>query len=87
MADEFAVYNVLPDHPGGKSEPITPNNSTDLAEVSRGLWVGVGGTITMRLADDTADRVFLGVAAGEHPFRVKRLSASGTTATDMLALY
>ena len=80
-------YNVLPDHPAGGSAVIVHSDTVDIPEVSRGLYVGVGGNISMLLEDDTVVTPFVDVINGEHPFRVKRVFVTGTTATDLVALY
>jgi hypothetical protein len=67
---------------------ITPDDDTDLTILTRAIYVGVGGNVTARLADDVAEVEFVGVAAGDIlPLRVKRLMATGTTATDIVGLY
>ena len=72
--------------PARRLLPVTPDDNVDLAELPRALWIGVGGTISIIAADDSA-AVTLTVAGGLLPVRAKRVRASGTTATGIAALY
>jgi len=66
---------------------ITPNDSTDLATVTRGLYVGITGDIKVTLAGGTTVE-FGALAAGVvHPLRVKRVWATSTTVTQIVGLY
>jgi glutamate synthase domain-containing protein 1 len=65
---------------------VTPSNSTILASVARQLYVGTGGDVTVLTVDN---QVILfknvGTAQVIGPFFVKRVNATGTTATDIVA--
>lgn len=65
---------------------VTPNDSADLTVIPKALLIGVGGTLTITAADDTSS-VALTVSAGVLPVRAKRVFATGTTATGIVALY
>lgn len=70
-----------------KATVVTPSDTADLATVPRGgLFIGVDGDITVIMADDTASVVFKNVS-GFIPLMVKRVLATGTTATSIVALY
>ena len=65
---------------------ITPDNTTDLALPTRGLYVGGSGTVKVDMADGTTV-TFTGLAAGViHPIRAKRVYATGTTASGILGV-
>ncbi len=66
---------------------VTPSDTVNLAEPTRGLYVGVSGIVRAILAD--GDEVILvGLAAGVvHPLRVLRVYATTTTATSIVALW
>lgn len=72
--------------PWCKLVAVTP---TDVAattfESCRGLWIGVGGTITVINSDGTS--VATTVPVGLFPAQVIRVAATGTTATQILAGY
>ena len=87
MTDHFENFETGLTSPVENSLAVTPNDGTDLSTTTRALWVGVagdinidtkgGGTVTLK-----------NVAAGSLlPFRVSRVWATGTTATDIVALW
>ena len=73
--------------PAGRLVPVVPNDVADLPMgVCRGLYVGGAGTLVVR--DAFGGQVALESAAFQyHPVRVSRVLASGTTTTDVVALY
>ncbi len=82
MPDLFAAHSTGLDSPASRAFAITPNDSTDLADVTRGLHTGSGGTIVLILNEDTASVTLSGVPGGVIlPLRVKRVLATGTTAS------
>lgn len=68
---------------------VTPSDSTDLATPnSRGLYVGVTGDVVAIPFGGSSSVTFKALAAGVvHPIAVKRVLATNTTATNILALY
>jgi hypothetical protein len=65
---------------------VTPSDSTDLTRMSRGLFVGGAGNLSVVMAGDSATVVFTGVPAGAFlPIRVHRVNA--TTATNIVAVW
>lgn len=67
---------------------IVPSDVTDLEVVPRGIYVGVGGDITMTLAHSGTNLLFKNAQPGNVlPVRPLRVKASGTTATDLIGLY
>ncbi len=67
---------------------ITPNDSADLPDLSRGIFVGTGGALTVRLLDASADVVFANIPNGTLlPISVRRVMVTGTTASGLIALY
>lgn len=72
-----------------RARVVAPSDSTDLPEgPARAIWVGATGDIALVLLDDT-DPVIFTVASAPAliPFLVKRVRATGTTATAIRALY
>ena len=86
MADLFSNNADTVFSPARKMVAVTPNDSADLADIPKALLIGVGGTLTITAADDTSS-VALTVSAGVLPVRAKRVFATGTTATGIVALY
>lgn len=87
MTDEFDNHGYSLDSPLANGASVTPSDSSDLATVSRCLFVGTGGNLVVVL--NNGDEVTLNnVADGSyHPLRVKRVKATSTTATNIVALY
>jgi hypothetical protein len=72
----------------GSALAVTPNDGTDLPQPgTRGIWVGGAGTLKVdMLASGTV--TLSAVPAGTFlPIRVKRVYATGTSATLIVALY
>lgn len=66
---------------------ISPNDSTDLQEVTRGIYVGIAGNVAVMLLDGTVPSPFIAVPAGTVlPVRVKRVMSTNTTAGSMMGL-
>ena len=88
MADEFSAYRTGLDSPARRGEAVTPHDSTDLAYATRGLYVGVGGDITVVFVADVATAVLLtDVPSGVIlPICITRVNSTATTATNMVGL-
>ena len=72
----------------GACRAITPNDSTDLPlGICRAIYVGVGGEVSIDdLSGETV--VFKNAISGSViPVQTARVNATGTTATDLIALY
>lgn len=73
--------------PADEAYAVTPSDSVNLAVVSRGLYVGVAGDVTVEMAKVGTTILFKGVPAGAWlPLRVSRVDATGTTATNIVAV-
>lgn len=73
--------------PARRCAAVTPSDSTDLGPV-RGLYVGVTGNVAIMAKGNDAAVTWVGVPAGSVlPVRAQRVMATGTTATDIVALY
>ena len=66
---------------------VTPNDSTSLSKVTRGIYLGGSGDVVVTMADGM-DVTFKSLAAGViHPISVTKVKATGTTATNIVAVY
>lgn len=65
---------------------VTPSDSTDLAEISLNLYVGTAGTLKVTMLDGSTV-TYGAIAAGRHPLRVKRVWATDTSASNIVAEY
>jgi hypothetical protein len=76
----------------GRGEPgvhwyaVSPSNSNDLDPIPRGLYVGVTGNLSLTDIDGTVV-TFVAAPVGYHPLRPRRVRATGTTATNIVAIY
>lgn len=72
-----------------KLAAVTPNDGTDLpGGVCDAVWVGGSGSIAIIAEDDTVAVTTAGVATGTRlDIRAKRILATGTTATLIVAWY
>jgi hypothetical protein len=84
----MAVYSQASgmDSPASKAFAITPSDAADLPMATRSLYVGGGGNLVVTLVGDTAAVTFTGLQAGYHPLRVKKVSATGSTASGLIGL-
>lgn len=79
---------VGPDWPATKLRTVTPADATDLpGGTCRGLYVGTSGDIVLMAAGDQDAVIVPSVAVGILPVSTKRVLATGTTASNILALY
>ena len=87
MTDKFLGQAYTLESPSQEVIAITPNDSTDLSVFTRAIYVGVGGDISVIPLAGSTPVTFVGLQAGQLlPIRVKRVRASGTTATNILGL-
>jgi len=72
--------------PATSAVAITPNDSTNLTVAARAIYVGTGGTLVLKGWDDVSV-TFTNIPNGTIlPVAAKRVMATGTTATDLVAL-
>jgi hypothetical protein len=64
---------------------VTPSNSVNLAAPTRSLYVGTTGNISVEMLNGTV--VFNTVAVGILPVQCTRVNATGTTASNIVALW
>lgn len=73
----------------GRWVAITPSNTVDLPDgYTRAIYVGGAGNMVADSANGETSVTFTGLLAGMiYPLRVKRVRATSTTATLLIALY
>lgn len=87
MADKFSDIDLL-DSSARKCVVVTPHDSNELANVSKALYVGGAGNVSVIAADDSTAVTFTAVPAGSIlPVRAKIVRSTSTTATAIVALY
>lgn len=73
--------------PAFDGEAVTPSDTDDLPDVARALFVGGSGNVTLDTLQGTT-LTFRGLNGGAIlPVGAKRVRATGTTATYIIALF
>ena len=85
--DPFAAAADSPLAPAERCFAVTPSDSQPLPIATKALFVGTGGHVTLRSVRGTADVTFKNLPDGAViDVRVTAVRATGTTATDIVAL-
>lgn len=72
--------------PATTARTVSPNDATDLPEVSRALYIGTAGNLSVIMADGMTAN-FTSIPAGTIlPIRVSRVRNTGTTAGAIVTL-
>jgi hypothetical protein len=67
---------------------VTPSDTLDLTTVTRWLYIGGAGNLAVVMFGTGTNLTLTGLLAGTLlPMRVSRVKATGTTATNILALW
>ena len=86
MPDRFQTSSPSLSGPAAHAFAVTPNDSTDLSETTRALYVGTAGSLAAIMASG-ASVTFGSLASGTVlPVRVTRVLSTGTTASAILGL-
>lgn len=87
MTDIYKSYTPGLSSPAEDGLAIVPDDVTTLPQVTRALYVGTSGDVSVRLVSGTV--VSLGGVQGGvvYPLRVDMVLASGTTATGLVGLW
>ena len=86
MSDPFSDFATSLESPASNAYDIVPDDAADIAVVTRALNVTVEGTV--RVTTHSGQTVTLYIAAGgAFPIRVRRVWATGTSATGIVGLY
>lgn len=86
MADKFDHLQAGFDSPPAFLDTVSPNDGQDLATATRAINVGNSGDV--RVTTVGGDTVTIFVAAGiAFPVRAARIWATGTTASNIVAMH
>lgn len=77
---------------GTQLRAVTPSDTADQAQINgiypRGFMVGASGNVVILAAEDSAAVTLTAVAAGiVHPIAFRRINATNTTATGIVAVF
>lgn len=76
------------DAPASNAIAVTPSDSTDLASLSRALYVGTGGNVYVNVAGGQSNVPFLNVPGGSVlSIRVSRVLLTNTSASNIVELW
>lgn len=84
--DTFSTYSASLEGPADNIAAVTPSDSVDLTTIPRALWVGGEGNLKVT-AKGGGTETFLSVPVGWFPVRARRVFATGTTATNIIAVW
>jgi hypothetical protein len=84
--DTFSTYSASLEGPADNIAAVTPSDSTDLATIPRALWIGAEGNVKVT-AKGGGTETFVSVPVGWFPVRAVRVFATGTTATNIIAVW
>ena len=85
IPDEFEAYAVGLNSPYESGVAVTPDDNADLDFITRSLWVGVSGDVAVQWRDGSSV-VLKSAPVGLLNVRVARILATGTTASELVAL-
>ena len=83
--DQFENRSPGLESPASGGAALSPDDNADLAQVTRALWVGTSGDVSVVLK--SGDAVTFKNATGWMPMRVARLMATGTSATGIVGVW
>lgn len=87
MADPYALLNDTVSAPSRAPFEVSAHDTNPLPVIPKALFVGTGGTIVLRGVDGGADVTLRNIASGQIlDIRAQFVRATGTTATDIVAL-
>lgn len=87
MADDFASHAAGLGSPAGHAAAVTPHDTNDLATSSRSLYVGTAGHVAVITVGGETVTFSNVPAGGVVPVRAKRVLVTGTTASNIVAMW
>lgn len=87
MADQFENIRPALESPCEGLLTVTPDDGADLAQVSRALYIGGAGDVAVTLKDGSTGTFSSAPAGMILPIRATRVLATGTTATNIIAMF
>lgn len=73
--------------PARNAAAVTTSDTADLGFVTKALYIGVSGDVTVIMAGGGTAVTLKSVPVGWLSIRVSRVKATGTTATNIVALW
>lgn len=87
--DLFSTHSADSAAPARNAAPVTPHDANDLAIYAKAIYVGVSGDVTLIPVGAATDTgvLFKSVPIGWLPVQARRILATGTTASQIVALF
>lgn len=85
------MYDLFHNHASGLESPatrladVTPSDTADLGFATRAIAVGTEGFVQLVTVSGDTGRIYI-VPGAPFPIRARRILATGTSATDIVAL-
>lgn len=86
MADQFQSFARGLTAPADGAFAITPNDSTDLPQVTRALYIGVSGNLAVTMKSGESVTLVNVQAGTVLPLRLARVMDTNTTAQSIVGL-
>lgn len=86
MGDVYDIFRTHLESPAKDAFAISGNDSTDLANSTRSIYVGGSGNIKLTTIDGSTVTFNGAIAGSILPIRAKRIFSTGTTATNLIGL-
>lgn len=84
-SDRFSAFADSPDAPAAQAFAIMASDSAELPAVTKAIYVGTAGDVTLRPLRAAADVTYRNVPAGAYlTVRASHVRATGTTAADLV---
>lgn len=85
--DKFADYPTSLTAPARDASAVTPSDAADLPFLTRALYVGETGNLSVRMAGGQSVALANVPAGSFLPIRAEGVNATGTTAASIVALW
>lgn len=85
--DSFSSFPTTPNSPARSALMVVPSDTNPLPQVSRAVYVGQGGDLSVVMAGGETVTFEAVVAGSLLPIRVNRVNATSTTAASILSLW
>jgi hypothetical protein len=83
--DQFSAYADSPDSPATHAFAIVPSDGAELPAVTKAIYVGSSGDVTLRPLRAEVDVIYRNVPDGAYlTVRASHVRSTGTTATDLV---
>ena len=85
MADKFASQSDSASGPARDAFALVPSDTLPISPLPKGIYVGTGGSVTLRAADGAADVTYRNLGDGSYiSVRAQFVRATGTTASNLI---